>query len=129
MTSYTHAWTALSRPPWLHALTLWPQGTTYGGGGRFTGKRTAVLRTNDLRTHPRHPLGGLEVSSGNPPLRASEQDVEGAGWGGRSCDGRLIYVRGGKLFRRAPTREVEVADLNGLEPAPTRAPEWARRWP
>src|SRR5574341_590542 len=31
-TSYTHAWTGVSRIPWLTALGLWPWGTTYGGG-------------------------------------------------------------------------------------------------
>src|SRR5580693_9075778 len=25
-TSYTHAWTAVSRTPWIEALGLWPQG-------------------------------------------------------------------------------------------------------
>jgi hypothetical protein len=27
-TSYTHAWTAVSRAPWMEALGLWPQGMT-----------------------------------------------------------------------------------------------------
>ena len=34
-TSYTDAWTAISRSPWVDVIGLWPQGTTYGGGGRF----------------------------------------------------------------------------------------------
>ena len=36
-TAYSDAYTAVSRAPWLSALTLWPQHTTYGGGGRFAG--------------------------------------------------------------------------------------------
>src|SRR3954471_8954564 len=30
-----HSWTAISRPPWLTALTLWPKGDGWGGGGLF----------------------------------------------------------------------------------------------
>jgi hypothetical protein len=125
-TSYTSSWTALSRPPWLSALTLWPQGTTYGGGGRFTNNRAAILRCLSLRPHPSHPLGAFEASSGNPPPHASTETVEGAGWAGRGQDGRLIYARDGKLYRRIESRDVEVADWNGLEPDPTPAPAWAR---
>lgn len=29
-------WTAISRAPWLHALVLLPQNSTWGGGGAFT---------------------------------------------------------------------------------------------
>jgi hypothetical protein len=28
-------WTAVSRPPWLTALALWPHGDAWGGGGLF----------------------------------------------------------------------------------------------
>lgn len=29
------SWTAISRPPWLTALVLWPKGDCWGGGGLF----------------------------------------------------------------------------------------------
>lgn len=32
----THGWTAISRAPWLTALTYLPQGDTWHGGGAFT---------------------------------------------------------------------------------------------
>ena len=39
-TQFTHAWTAISRVPWLQALVVWPQATTYSGGGRFIDNRS-----------------------------------------------------------------------------------------
>ncbi len=34
-TEYTYAWTAVSKPPYLTALALWPKGDTWHGGGLF----------------------------------------------------------------------------------------------
>ena len=31
----TMTWTAISRPPWLTALAVWPKGDAWGGGGLF----------------------------------------------------------------------------------------------
>lgn len=36
-------WTAVSRPPYLTALALWPKGDAWGGGGLFTNERTIEL--------------------------------------------------------------------------------------
>lgn len=36
-------WTAVSRPPFLTALTLWPKGDAWGGGGLFKNERTLLL--------------------------------------------------------------------------------------
>lgn len=35
--------TAVSRPPYFTALALWPEGSTYGGGGYFEDDRTLIL--------------------------------------------------------------------------------------
>ena len=54
-TSYTDAWTGVSRVPWITALALWPWGTkpaSFGRHGRFL---FAVL--------PRRSSGGAPVSS------------------------------------------------------------------
>ena len=42
-------WTAVSRPPFLKALALWPKGDAWGGGGLFEGTRQLSLnhRTGD----------------------------------------------------------------------------------
>jgi hypothetical protein len=122
---YTDAWTAVSRLPWLHALALWPWGTTYGGGGRFTGKRELVLRTGmAFKAHPDHPADGLHVTLGNPERHRSTGEP-GSDWSGVDHE-RLVFCREGKLFRRTRAGvDVELADFNGHRPEPVPAPEWA----
>jgi hypothetical protein len=40
---YEQTYTAVSRPPFLTALALWPTGSTWGGGGRFMDNQTLRL--------------------------------------------------------------------------------------
>jgi hypothetical protein len=127
-TTYKGAWTAVSRAPWLEAIVLWPQGHTWGGGGRFVDVRKIVLSSCSTATHPDHPLMGLEVVEGHAPLQASSGDVEGAEWSGRDHSGTCLYARDGRLFRRGPRTDREVADLRGLIPDPQPAPVGAG-WP
>ncbi len=42
-TEYTYAWTAISRPPFLTALALWPKGDCWHGGGSFKNGRVVLL--------------------------------------------------------------------------------------
>ena len=130
-TSYEDTWTAVSRPPWLHALVLWPHGDTWGGGGRFVGKRKVALWTGlPLATHPDHPLVGLEAVSGSRadagvvPGNDGGRDKE---WSGRDLAGDRVFTSEGKLLRRRGRRTIEIADFNGLKPDPQPAPEWASR--
>ena len=44
-----YSWTAVSRPPYLTALALWPKGDCWGGGGLFRHERTLALN----RGHPK----------------------------------------------------------------------------
>ena len=44
-------WTAVSRPPFLTALALWPKGDAWGGGGLFDDERTISLN------HPKWQMG------------------------------------------------------------------------
>jgi hypothetical protein len=125
-TDYKGSWTAVSRAPWLEALTLWPQGDTWGGGGRFTGRREIVLRIPGS-AHPEHPVRGLAVSSGGAPGQVATEKVDGAEWAGRDFAGHVIFAAGGGLFRRTAQGDRLVADLNGLEPDPQPAPAWAGR--
>src|SRR5262249_31692919 len=37
------SWTAISRPPFLTALALWPKGDCWGGGGEFVTKHRIRL--------------------------------------------------------------------------------------
>jgi hypothetical protein len=126
-TSYSHAWTAVSRLPWLTALGLWPQGTTYGGGGRFLANRHIVIRAGEPSPHPDHPGRNLRVDPGNPELHASKE-VQGASWSGRDHHGRLIYAKQGKIFRRSANgKDKQLTDLAGIAPDPKPSPNWASR--
>ena len=61
--SYGYVWTAVSRPPWMTALALWPKNDTYYGGGLFEGPRDLWLDVayGEPVAHPRHPEGPLTV--------------------------------------------------------------------
>jgi hypothetical protein len=125
---YTDSWTAVSRTPWLYALTLWPWGTTYGGGGRFVGDRTLILHSSGpCPAHPDHPEKGLTILQGDAPYEQSTSEVPGADWFGRDHAGAIIFCRDGKLFRRDDRgQDQELADFNNLRPAPHPAPDWAK---
>lgn len=45
------SWTAVSRPPFLSALALWPKGDGWGGGGHFQNENTILLnhRANEMQ--------------------------------------------------------------------------------
>src|SRR5205085_2662950 len=58
---YGYAWTALSRPPYFTALALWPQRSTWLGGGVFEGRRTLLLNTCGIEPHPDHPPKAVRV--------------------------------------------------------------------
>jgi len=127
-TSYSGAWTAVSIVPWLTALGLWPQGTTYGGGGRFVGNRHIIIRSGNTSPHDGHPGNGFRVESGNPPTHSSTNEVAGATWSGHDRKGNLIYAKDGKIFRRSVEGEDrELADLSGMTPDPKPAPDWASK--
>jgi hypothetical protein len=57
---YSDTWTAVSRPPYLTALALWPIGGTYGGQGIFLDDRT-LRGSPSLEHHPDHPPGPLRM--------------------------------------------------------------------
>lgn len=124
-TSYTDAWTAISRSPWMEAIGLWPQGTTYGGGGRFTDNNSVLLRTFPKSAHPDHPATSLSIAFGNAPLHASSYEVEGSEWSGRDQGGRLIYTQDGRLMCNKGKNLVCLADFNGYTPHPESAPPFA----
>lgn len=137
-TSYTSSYTAVSRPPWLHALALWPMATTYGGGGRFMDDKHLSLRVpwrnGSLHLHPDHPPGGLptrrlDVTAAPMNLQShrSADEVIGADWSGRDHGNHLVHATGGRLFRRTGNLDIEIADFNGLIPSPSPAPAWAKR--
>jgi hypothetical protein len=42
-----YSWTAVSRPPFLTALALWPKGDCWGGGGQFETENNILLNHRD----------------------------------------------------------------------------------
>ncbi len=64
---YTYAWTAISKPPYLTALALWPKGDCWHGGGLFESNCTVLLNHKDNRAepHPDHVPQGLRVELKN----------------------------------------------------------------
>ncbi|MFN3651614.1 MAG: hypothetical protein ACK47B_18715 [Armatimonadota bacterium] len=74
---YGEAWTAVSRPPWLYAHALWPQGTTYNGGGSFLGNDQLLLHAGYLlpKAHPQHrPPRALRIET-SPDLPTDFRSV------------------------------------------------------
>ena len=134
-TSYTHAWTAVSRAPWLKALALWPQDTTYGLGGRFDGPRSLILRGMwfaGLKPHPDHHPAGLVWRRANEPqneapCHSAGDLISDADWSGRDRRGGVIFTRGGRLYRLEKHEERQIADFTDLTPDPQPAPDWAGR--
>ncbi|WP_435022246.1 hypothetical protein TA3x_002814 [Tundrisphaera sp. TA3] len=127
------AFTAVSRPPWLRALVMWPQDDTYGGGGRFPADR--ILHARPLVSHECSypaPLPGLKLKPGTwdvPATHASSGEVAGSDWSGRDHRCRVIFTVGGKLFRRDQGVETLLADFTDLKPDPQPPPAWANDWP
>lgn len=124
--SYLGSWTAVSRPPWLHALTLWPQGDTWGGGGCFEDDRKIKLQCGS-GTHPDHPLCGLEVVQGVCRRERPKPDIPKADWSGFDQSGYPVFARAGKIYRHSSNGNVELANFCCLEPDPLEAPEWAKK--
>ncbi len=141
-TDRTHyAWTAISRPPWLKALALWPQDGTYNGGGIFLNDRTVGLDLprKSLPSDGTDPNGmTLKVqkfpSQSYRPAKPAvpTRTPPNADWVGVDQKNRFVFSRRGKLFTGAvedgELQETKLADFNGLKPEPREAPAWAKRW-
>ena len=121
-TSYRGTWTAVSRPPWLEALALWPVGDTWSGGARFTADRALTLAGYDPQPHADHCDIALEVTLGSVPHKPRCTSEEDADWSGRDHDGRIIFARAGRLFRRVADSTVVLADFTDMKPDPRPAP-------
>lgn len=93
---YKSTWTAVSRPPYLTALALWPIGDTWGGAGAFIDDRTVLVSHYVLQHHPDHPPGPLRAIlwTKNSPQAVTSFDT---GWQGgrevRKSSGELILGR------------------------------------
>ena len=199
---YTDYWTAVSKPPYLTALTLWPCHSAVGGGLFFSDARVWLNHYRRPDPHPNHPKNlwvynfGKDISEHTlfdrrlihngwetiqewrgkpaeysrsatlvPGIRrrqnphglqeltmtttvsdykdqdrfsvryadGEELPLEDAEWADWDQQGRLIFARNGKIYAlaadaigQAPPEEL--IDLNGNQPEPMEAPDWAKVW-
>ncbi len=106
---YTYAWTAISRPPYLTALALWPKGDCWHGGGLFESSSQVWLnhKPEVAIPHPNHKPTRLHVIS-NPDARGEDYPV----WSRRMIrDGWICIQQGAYPFSwdtgwRTETKEV-----------------------
>lgn len=73
---YTYAWTAISKPPYLTALALWPKGDCWHGGGMFETDRRVWLNHRPAAAipHPNHKPQGPKVVD-NPQAHGEDDPV------------------------------------------------------
>jgi hypothetical protein len=78
-----YSWTAISRPPWLTALALWPKGDCWGGGGLFESPRHLKLnhRTKPKSSAPEQDELRLAPGGRLPKGFRVEALHEHSGWG------------------------------------------------
>lgn len=69
-----YSWSAISRPPYLTALALWPKGDGWGGGGHFLSQHRIALN---------HRGGEMTIAEGFsiPKWLRAEQFGKRPGWG------------------------------------------------
>jgi len=92
---YTYAWTAISRPPYLTALALWPKGDCWAGGGWFeTDRKLHLNHPCGAKVHPAHPLHKKMRVSTNLCLSGEGLVLADKGW--RRPDGeRNLWTKAG----------------------------------
>ena len=123
---YTRIYTAISRPPWLFSLALWPADSTYDIGGGFNAEDEIFLRAPTAVAHPNHSSEGIRVV-GESRVPISRPHPLAEEWEGMVNRDREVYVSGGCLFQRTRSGNVLIRDFRGRKPVPVPAPEWARR--
>jgi hypothetical protein len=82
------SWTAISRPPFLTALALWPKGDCWGGGGAFVTKHRVRLNHRDGEMK-------LAGSSRLPKAMVVEPFGKHSGWGEDSPIHEALLSRDG----------------------------------
>ncbi len=75
--NYTYSWTAISKPPYLTALALWPKGNCWHGGGLFEGQHDVFLnhKPEVAIPHPNHLPKGVRVRP-NPDAFGEDDPIE-----------------------------------------------------
>jgi hypothetical protein len=90
---YTYAWTAISRPPFLTALALWPKGDCWHGGGLFRTETEVWLNHAISKPHPNHRPKGLRIVS-NPKAYGEDYPV----WSQRMVSSGWTNIQEGRYL-------------------------------
>ena len=132
------AYSALSRPPYFTALSLFPEGSTWGGGGRFldnvhyvaTGDRDIIGRDEGLvrlfrREGTENCPTGLFRADGK--CAGISADVSARAYQRHEPESathaRHLYdTKGGVLYRRRGQELTAIRDFNDMEFEPVVAP-------
>ncbi len=77
-------WTAISQPPWLTAMVLWPKHGTWGGAGLWESPRSIVLN---------HPYGNVEHVAPDKPVPKGLAVREMGKFGGGGEDFPMLHLR------------------------------------
>jgi hypothetical protein len=145
-----YAWTAISKPPWLTALALWPMHICIPGGGLFWDRNTLWLNHSPgampHRDHKPHGLGILIPSEPKPgeDITVARLHLNGwrrtkeAGewerpspdgvwslvmeWAVSPADGARYWDRVGALYH---PRDYRLRRIGSEIPLPLAAAEWA----
>jgi hypothetical protein len=148
---YEQTFTAVSRPPYLTALAMWPQGDTWGGGGRFIDDQTlrlvygadgtshpGVANTQIYmapfpKAHPQHQPRGLRIETNldhyAPDAGFLDHVSSDGAWIGVDHSGRRIIVRDGRILVVDPRgAETLLKDFNTDTQRRVISPQWARNW-
>jgi len=118
-TEYTYAWTAISKPPYLTAIVLWPKGNCWNGGGLFMADDTVWLNHRPDVAHPHKghmPPRGLTVIP-NPQAYGEDDPVlqprlERDGWvldqewEGREISHGYETIRPEIMSRKHPSKPI-----------------------
>ncbi len=129
-----YAWTAVSKPPWLTALALWPQDDTWGGNTSFVNNKTLIidcphwvkLCCADCLPHGFTVLPRW-IGKGAPEQSLPEVPVGIAHFHngvGIDQSGRGFHLLRGELLRGTTV----IVDFKNMRPSPERSPTDARSW-
>jgi hypothetical protein len=121
------SWTAISRPPFLTALALWPKGDGWGGGGHFLSQHRIALNHRD---------GEMNIAKGFsiPKWLRVEQFGERPGWGEDDPIWSERLKRDGWTLTSWPTKTKDEFGAKVMwEPSPPIAwskpnPKWPKRY-
>ena len=112
--AYTDSWTAISKPPYLTALALWPCRSSVGGGLFLSENKVWLNHYGRAEPHPSHLPKGLKIDTGEEVMEEAllHRRLERDGW-------RHVQVWRGEFVRgslaTAYRKDKKAGLLTGVE--------------